>query len=122
MSTPQGNASGAMLHQQYMQSLFAAAADGLLHSPDSLLQPQRAAPNLLDAVVGGGAAAAVPNAAEAPAGRQPPPLQVPAVPASTPRITQVRNETKHFCSFTLNTDSAGGRCAALSACSAVLLS
>ena len=43
MSTPQGNASGAMLHQQYMQSLFAAAADGLLHSPDSLLQPQRAA-------------------------------------------------------------------------------
>lgn len=35
--TTQGNASGALLHDQYIQSLFAAAADGLLHSPASLL-------------------------------------------------------------------------------------
>lgn len=33
----QGNATGAMLHKQYMQSLFAAAVDGLLRSPASLL-------------------------------------------------------------------------------------
>jgi hypothetical protein len=33
----QGNATGALLHEQYIQSLFAAAADGLLHSPASLL-------------------------------------------------------------------------------------
>lgn len=37
LSNVQGNASGALLHDQYIQSLFAAAADGLLHSPASLL-------------------------------------------------------------------------------------
>jgi hypothetical protein len=81
----QGNATGALLPEQYIQSLFAAAADGLLRSPASLLS--LAAP--------GAAAAAVPAAACAP-GSGPAQRATPAqdgsgggLAAASPVLTQV---------------------------------
>ncbi len=67
----QGNATGALLHEQYIQSLFAAAADGLLHSPASLLSLAAAKDHANDAAAAATADVPCQGPADTPQGATP---------------------------------------------------